>query len=74
MSANQQIIQNAIAGQHAYAEAKNVPEFAPGDGICWGCGRNIYDPDISGHYDVKYAMTHLITGCPYCNCHKTYCD
>lgn len=65
-------IQKAIEVQHVYCQIKDKPEFAPMTGYCWKCGRNIYDPDREGHYDLNYAMTHLITGCPYC--HSTYCD
>lgn len=41
------------------------PNFAPRDGVCWGCGKQIYDhPNRDG--------ATLVTGCPWC--HKTYCD
>lgn len=66
------MIDRAIEVQHVYCVVKDLPEFAPGTGICWRCGKNIYDPNLDGHYDANYAMTHLITGCPYC--HSTYCD
>lgn len=52
--------------------------FAPLDGECYRCGKNIYKPvrDLSGKvlsgYSVEYAATHHITGCPHC--HQTFCD
>ena len=41
------------------------PMFAPDDGICWTCRRQIYqDPTTDGSI--------LVTGCPFC--HRSYCD
>ena len=62
--------------QETYCEEAHVPHFAPHDGRCFRCGRNIYSPTWcgtakSGYFigiTVEYAKHHLITSCPYCNC------
>lgn len=33
----------AIEAQKRYCEEKQVPHFAPYNGICWNCNRNIYE-------------------------------
>ena len=57
-------------------EEKNYPHFAPHDGICYNCRRNIYQQIDHGNYktgiSVERAGTSLITGCPHCS--RTYCD
>lgn len=64
----------AIAAQDRYCEEHELPCFAPLDGICPSCGRNIYLP-ISGSatpclsgITVSMAATRQITGCPHCRC------
>jgi len=41
----------------------NAPFFAPNNGFCWKCGKDM----VNGDWDKE-----LITGCPHC--HKSYCD
>lgn len=43
--------------------------FAPHDGKCYSCGKNIYQNygERSGHTGTSY-----VTGCPHCS--KSYCD
>lgn len=42
------------------------PDFAPVNGICYSCRRNLIE-----HYGPKWE-TKYITGCPFC--HRSYCD
>lgn len=67
----------AIAAQHEYCEANECPEFAPRDGRCYRCGRNIYLPTNASNgavfgVTVEQAGNRLITGCPHCN--YSFCD
>lgn len=79
---------NVSASIHAQAklcEEKDYPHFAPKNGRCWNCGKNIYEPQkiiraqvterereyIYG-VTVEKAGSELITGCPHCN--RSYCD
>ena len=59
----------AINAQKKYCEEKHLPYFAPKDGRCWRCGKNIYS--ING-ISVEQATNNLITGCPFCN--YSYCE
>lgn len=62
----------AAAVQKAYCQAEGIPMFAPHDGICYYCGRNIFLP-TNGSRGAVYGITveeaghRLITGCPHCN-------
>lgn len=56
-------ISEAIAAQNKLCADKGLPHFAPYDGVCWSCYRQIYD-ELDG--------LSFITGCPYC--HRSYCD
>ena len=47
--------------QKELCERKGWPFFAPSNGKCWGCGKEVPDNGEK-----------LITGCPHCN--RTYCD
>ena len=47
--------------QKKYCEENNLPMFAPANGICGSCKRQIEDTDKEH-----------ITGCPHCN--RSYCD
>lgn len=67
--------------QAKLCEEKGLPHFAPKNGICWNCRKNIYTPiEQEGWQDRKYtsgistekASNELVTGCPHCN--RTYCD
>ena len=70
--------EKARAAQMRYCQEHEVPHFAPMDGYCHFCNRNIYVPvfDVSTGkamgYSVEEAATSLITCCPYC--HHTYVD
>lgn len=56
-------IRAAIAAQDALCRAKGLPLFAPDDGRCFGCARQIYD--------VLDGRSH-VTGCPFCM--RSFCD
>jgi hypothetical protein len=53
--------------QQEYCELKKLPMFAPDDGICFSCDKNIYDK-----LTEEQVSTELITGCPFCN--TSYCE
>lgn len=70
-------IKLAIAAQKEYCDRTNVPHFAPRDGVCYSCGRQIYSPTETKYgytngISVEAAANTLITSCPYCN--VSYCD
>lgn len=43
--------------------SKNFPRFAPSDGICWACRRQIFEVEDGSC---------LVTCCPHC--HRSYVD
>ena len=53
--------------QKKYCDENQLPHFAPTDGICWRCHKQIYDA-----ISLEKASNTLITGCPHC--HYSYCD
>ena len=62
----------AAKAQEDYCEREECPRFAPGDGLCYYCGRNIYLPTNGRNgtiygISVEKAGSTLITGCPHCN-------
>ena len=64
----------AAKAQDSYCTQHEVPMFAPSDGICYHCGRNIYDPiTYRGREDHTYGISveeagkRLISSCPHCN-------
>lgn len=59
----------ANEAQTKYCKDKNLPHFAPTDGVCWRCRRNIYEEN---GIKVEDAGKYLITGCPHC--HISYCE
>ena len=68
----------AIKAQEAYCDEHEIPLFAPRNGWCTSCGRNIYEPyTYRGHEDQTYGITveeagsRHITSCPHCN--ATFC-
>lgn len=76
-------IKEAKVAQKKYCQEKGLPLFAPVDGVCWGCYRNIYscvshkDSIIPYHFyytgiTAEQAGKFHITGCPHCN--KSFCD
>lgn len=66
----------ARKAQAEYCEKHDAPHFAPTDGKCWNCNKNIYEPiEARGYiYGITYekAAERLVTGCPHC--HRSYCD
>lgn len=68
-----EVIQAAKAHE-AYCNAHEVPMFAPSNGWCNACGRNIYEPyTFRGREDHTYGICveeagkRLISSCPHCN-------
>ena len=66
----------AIQAQKKYCNDKGYPHFAPRNGVCFDCNKNIYQQIKREKYTtgitVEKAGSSLITGCPHC--HRTYCD
>lgn len=62
----------AAAAQEQYCSERNTPMYAPKDGVCPCCGRNIYSSlrtskgEIVVGYSVQFASEHLITRCSWC--------
>jgi hypothetical protein len=52
-----------IEAQARLCAQRGLPHFAPHNGICWSCRRDIYS-ELDG--------TSYVTGCPFC--HRSYCD
>ena len=52
----------AAEAQREYCRREGFPLFAPYDGICWRCGRDIYE-----RVGVKGAGRELATYCPHCH-------
>ena len=69
-------VSEAIAAQKKLQQEKGYPDFAPRDGVCYRCRKNIYSEIDHGDYQtgiwVEKAASELITGCPHCN--RSYCD
>ena len=56
-------VSKCIESQKKYCEDNNLPLFAPSNGVCWKCRKNIYmDEDRNDEADKSH-----ITGCPHCN-------
>ena len=55
----------AIAAQEEYCKTHQRPMFAPMDGMCYHCCRDIYAYPYG--ITIQSAGSRLITGCPYCN-------
>ena len=67
----------ASEAQRKYCEANFMPMFAPSNGVCFRCNRNIYSAEVSpggfvSGISVNYASSHPVTGCPFC--HISFCD
>lgn len=68
-----QELADCIKAQADLWKGKRYPNFAPANGICWKCHRNIYQNyEIDGHIHHGRDGTELVTGCPHC--HRSYCD
>ena len=59
-----EVTEQCVKAQKRYCDQNELPHFAPYDGVCWSCGRNIYD---DGGITIDEAANRLITGCPFCN-------
>lgn len=65
--------EKAIQAQILFCDEHNLPHFAPEDGFCWCCHRNIYRRGELGQgYSVLRAAQVLITSCPYCR--RSFCE
>lgn len=58
-----------------YSSQMKKPEnqrvgFAPSNGICYRCGRNIAEGENG--ITLEKLGSYIITGCPYC--HYSFCD
>lgn len=62
-------VRDCISAQERYTKQNHDPRFAPEDGFCWSCGKQIYG---GRGYDLHRASNELITGCPHC--HRSYLD
>lgn len=66
----------SCAAQAKLCKEKGYPDFAPSNGVCYDCRRQIYEQIDHGEYktgrSVEYATTTHITGCPHC--HHSYCE
>jgi hypothetical protein len=56
-------ISTASRAQADLCASRGLPLFAPQDGVCWSCRRQIYE-ELDGKS--------FVTGCPFC--HRSYCD
>lgn len=72
-------VRSSVICQQNYCNKHNLPMFAPSDGICYHCGRNIYLPHSESGKPGTYtgiptfrAGCYHITGCPHCN--YSFCD
>lgn len=61
--------EKAVEAQRNLCRAREVPMFAPANGICTRCGKDIYS---KGGYSVGRASISHITGCPFC--HRSFVD
>ena len=70
-------IRQAIAAQAALCKGKGIPHFAPENGNCWACSRNIYQDydfkkqtndgkSVGVTSNGKSGVT-FISGCPHCS-------
>lgn len=60
-------IRERIEAQRQFCKERGWPMFAPQDGFCWSCGRQIF----TEKNDHRARNDH-ITGCPECS--RSYCD
>lgn len=56
---------NIYTAQKKYCISNGYPVFAPSDGICHSCHKNIYQGARA--ITLQEASSKLITGCPYCS-------
>lgn len=69
-------VQKSIAAQKKFQTEMGYPDFAPANGICYDCKRQIYSEIEQDGYksgvSTEKASSDLITGCPHC--HHSYCE
>ncbi len=66
----------ARKAQEEYCKNKRVPHFAPNDGVCFRCKKDIYQQHGLRGYETGISLneantTHVIY-CPHCN--FSYCN
>ncbi len=54
---------DSCRAQAELCSMRKLPHFAPHDGVCWSCRRQIYELVDGRSY---------VTGCPFCN--RSYCN
>jgi len=64
----------AAKAQEHHCNERKVPFFAPRNGWCCYCGRNIFEPYtyrrepiLTTGISVEEAGSRIITSCPHCN-------
>ena len=68
-------VKKSCEAQREYCRKNDKPHFAPYDGVCWKCRKNIYEPQKQKYGNREYttgitteqAGSSLVTGCPHCN-------
>lgn len=60
-------IRDRIEAQRKLCKETDFPMFAPSNGFCWSCHKQIF----TERHDYRARNKH-ITGCP--ECHRSYCD
>jgi hypothetical protein len=61
-------VAQAIINQGALCAIKGYPHFAPRNGVCYSCHRQIY----LNPFTNAASADRFITGCPFCN--RSYCE
>jgi hypothetical protein len=56
-----------IQAQNEFVRDAGGPLFAPPNGVCWSCHRQIYDK-----ISLEQAGSSRITGCPHCR--HSFCE
>lgn len=63
----------SAAAQRRYCNETKSPLFAPTDGICFSCNKNIYEDQENWRglktngITEQAASEKLVTSCPHCN-------
>lgn len=65
-------IDECIKNQDIIVKEKGYPYFAPGNGTCYRCNRNIYQNYMIEGKVSKGHGNEFVTGCPHC--HRSYCE
>jgi hypothetical protein len=64
---------DGIKAQKEFCTKNGLPLFAPEDGQCFNCRKNIYlQIEEKNAYSVERAGEFHITGCPHCS--KSFCE